>query len=141
VKPNRRSAFLAVLAAVVAMVAGMAPAHADVRVGGMAFFANGQLARNFQYTGSCPVVLKFDFGVIGTEAAQVTYTFVRSDGGHLAGPRTLILPAANRSMPVLEEWQLGANTPAFSTYQGWVRLDILSPNAASQRIAFTLHCG
>jgi hypothetical protein len=113
---------------------------ATVRVGGSAFFANAQLARDHRYTGACPVDLKFDWGVIGTEATPVTYSFARSDGGHASKPLTMDLPQANRSVPILDHWRLGANTPKFAGYRGWVELRIESPNAVANRIAFTLHC-
>jgi len=113
---------------------------ASVRVGGSAFSANGQLARDHQYTGACPVDLKFDWGVIGTEPTPVVYSFTRSDGGHSSKPLSTDLPQANRSVPILDEWRLGAATPQFANYTGWVELNIESPNPVTNRIAFTLHC-
>ena len=105
-----------------------------------ALTANGKLAAGSQYAGSCPVALKFDWGVIGTEPTLVTYTFDRSDGGHLATSPTAYLPNANQSVPIYEEWHLGANIPRFQNYSGWVRLMIESPNPVSQKIPFTIHC-
>ena len=113
---------------------------ASVRVGGSAFSVNGQLDRGHQYTGPCPVQLKFDWGVIGTEPTPVTYSFTRSDGGHSSRSFTLDLPQANRSVPILDEWRLGANTAQFANYSGWVELVIESPNPVENRIGFTLHC-
>jgi hypothetical protein len=113
---------------------------ASVRVGGSAFSVNGQLARDHQYTGACPVELTFDWGVIGTEATPVTYSFNRSDGGHASHPFTMSLPEGHRSMPILDHWRLGANTPQFADFHGWVELNIESPNPVANRIAFTLHC-
>ena len=113
---------------------------ATVHVGGSAFSANGQLARDHQYTGACPVDLKFDWGVIGTEPTPVTYSFTRSDGGHSKNPLTINLPQANRSVPILDQWRLGANTPQFADYKGWVELNIESPSPVANRIGFTLHC-
>jgi hypothetical protein len=113
---------------------------AGVRVGGSAFTVNGQLARDYQYTGSCPVDLGFDWGVIGNEPTPVTYSFVRSDGGHSSNPFTMNLPEANRSVPIRSQWRLGANTPQFANFSGWVELRIESPNPVANRIAFTLHC-
>ncbi len=112
---------------------------AGVRVGGSAFSVNGQLARDHQYTGSCPVDLTFDWGVIGEEPTQVTYSFNRSDGGH-SSPQTMNLPQGHRSVPILDHWRLGANTPRFANYSGWVELNIESPNPVANRIGFTLHC-
>ena len=113
---------------------------ASVRVGGSAFSVNGQLARDHQYTGACPVELTFDWGVIGTDATPVTYSFNRSDGGHSSNAMTIDLPQANRSVPILDHWRLGANTPQFADYRGWVELSIESPNPVANRIGFTLHC-
>jgi len=113
--------------------------NAGVRVGGSAFSANGQLARDHQYTGACPVDLKFDWGVIGTQAAEVVYTTSRSDGA--TGPsRSIVLPAPNRSVPVITTWRLGANTPKFRNFSGWVQINIQSPNPVSNKIGFTIHC-
>jgi hypothetical protein len=112
---------------------------ASVRVGGSAFSVNGQLDRDHQYSGPCPVELTFDWGVIATEPTQVVYTFSRSDGGHQSHSSTIDLPA-HRSVPILDHWSLGANTPQFADFRGWVELDIESPNAVENRIGFTLHC-
>jgi len=125
------------LAMVIALVSA---GHASVRVGGWAFSANGKLERDFQYTGPCPVDLKFDWGVIGTEPGTVTYTFSRNDGGQSSSPQSINLPAANQSVPIITDWHLGANNPTFANYSGWMQLDIQSPNAVSKRINFTIHC-
>lgn len=111
-----------------------AAAQASVRVGGWSFAANGQLARDFSYTGPCPVDLKFDWGVLGTEPGPVTYTFSRNDGGHSSSPQSITLPAANQSVPIIDNWHLGANNATFANYSGWVQLDIQSPNPVSKRI-------
>ncbi|HEY6307343.1 MAG TPA: hypothetical protein VI488_12890 [Candidatus Angelobacter sp.] len=125
------------LAMVIAVVGA---AHADVRIGGSSFFADGQLARNYQYTGPCPVDLEFHWGVIGSDSGPVSYSFVRSDGGHSSSLQSIDLPAANRSVPIIDHWQLGANTAQFADFSGWVQLDIHSPNPVSQKIGFTIHC-
>ncbi|MGC1617333.1 MAG: hypothetical protein WA765_02470 [Candidatus Acidiferrum sp.] len=126
---------------VVAVFALAATANASVRIGGASLRANGQLAQGFQYTGACPVALKFGWGVISSEPTTVEYTFVRSDGGHQTSALSANLPGGGRSTPIYDDWQLGANTPEFQNFHGWVELQIESPNAVSQRIAFTLHCG
>jgi cytochrome b len=118
-----------------------APAAASVRIGGASLRANGQLAQGFQYSGSCPVALRFGWGVIGSEPTTITYTFVRSDGGRLNGTRTVDLPGGNRSLPIYDDWQLGTNSPQFQNYTGWVELQIESPVQLMQKITFTLHCG
>jgi hypothetical protein len=128
------------LIALAAVLAAMATAlYAGVRIGGWAFSANGQLARDYQYTGSCPVELKFDWGVIGTEPGPVTYTMTRSDGAS-APTRSINLPAANRSVPVIVTWRLGANNQRFRNFTGWEQINIQSPNPVTNKISFTLHC-
>ncbi len=116
-------------------------ALASVRVGGSALSANGQLARNWEYVGPCPVQLKFDWGVISSEPTSVTYSFTRNDGGHSSSRQTRSLPGGNRSVPILETWDLGANVPQFSDYRGWVELNIWYPNRVTYKIPFTIHCG
>jgi hypothetical protein len=129
---NRQSAggASAVVLSLAMLIALTATAQARVRIGGASLSANGQLAQNFQYAGSCPVNLKFDWGVISTEPTTITYS-----------ARTADLPEANRSVPVLDEWRLGANNQQFADYHGWIELDIESPNPVSQKIGFTIHCG
>ena len=85
----------------------------SVRVGGESLRANGQLAHGFRYTGSCPVDLKFGWGLISTRRTEVTYRFDRSDGGHTTKTERVDIPRANQSVPVYYDWQLGANTPKF----------------------------
>jgi len=123
---------------------GPAGAGADrgvtVRVGGWSLRANGQLAQGFQYSGSCPVALKFGWGLIATAPTTVQYTFVRSDGGHLTASPSVALPNANESVPIYYDWQLGANNQQFQDFSGWVQLNIESPNPVSKQVGFTIHC-
>lgn len=114
--------------------------QAGVRIGGESLRANGQLAQGFQYTGPCPVELQFGWGVIATRPTSMTYSFVRSDGGHSSRTMSADLPRANRSFPVYEKWTLGAHRPQFANYTGWVNLVIDSPNRVEGRIKFTIHC-
>jgi hypothetical protein len=114
-------------------------AYAGVRIGGSSLRANGQVAQNHEYSGPCPVDLKFDWGVIASSPSAVTYTFTRSDGGHSSTQQTVDLPP-NRSTPIYDEWHLGANRVQFANYHGWVQINILSPNPVSQKIPFTMHC-
>jgi hypothetical protein len=117
-----------------------ATANATVRVGGWSFFANGQLARDYQYTGSCPVALKFNWGVVSSEPTTIKYSFLRNDGGHSAAPSYVALQNPNSSVPISEEWRLGINNQQFQDFSGWVQLNIEEPNPVSQRIGFTIHC-
>jgi hypothetical protein len=125
---------------VVLLLATTETAHAGVRIGGSSFRANGQMAQNHEYFGPCPVDLKFDWGVIASSPAAVTYTFSRSDGGHSSTPQRIDLTQPNRSVPIYDEWHLGANRAQFANYHGWVEINIMSPNPVSQKIPFTIHC-
>ena len=102
--------------------------------------ANGEVAQGFQYTGPCPVALQFGWGVISTAPTTIDYWFVRSDGGQSSRSQNLDLPQANRSVPVYDTWRLGANTPQFANYTGWVNILITSPNQVQGKIGFTIHC-
>ncbi|HTS60872.1 MAG TPA: hypothetical protein VMH28_02550 [Candidatus Acidoferrales bacterium] len=135
---NSKTLSFALLSVVVLLSLVMA-LSAAVRIGGSAFSANGQLARDHQYVGGCPVELKFDWGVVGSDPSRLVYRTIRSDGAQ--GPtRSVQHPGGNRSMPVIEHWRLGAPTPQFRNYRGWVELIVESPNPASMRIPFTIHC-
>jgi hypothetical protein len=121
--------------------AGGGGAGGGVRIGGWSLRANGQPAQGFQYTGSCPVDLKFGWGVIASEPTAVTYSISKSAGGPPTNPQTTELPGGGRSTPLYYDWHLGANNPKFANYTGWVELNIQSPSSLAQRINFTLHCG
>ncbi|HEY1207754.1 MAG TPA: hypothetical protein VGE85_00165 [Terracidiphilus sp.] len=111
-----------------------------VRVGGYSLRANGNIAQGFHYTGSCPVDLKFGWGLISTRRTEAIYRFDRSDGGHTTKPERVDIPQANHSVPVYYDWQLGANTPKFADFHGWVNIIIEAPNPVQQKINFTIHC-
>ncbi|HME58876.1 MAG TPA: hypothetical protein VKF63_11110 [Terracidiphilus sp.] len=112
----------------------------SVRVGGYSLRANGNIAQGFHYTGSCPVDLKFGWGLISTRRTEAIYRFDRSDGGHTTHSERVDIPRANQSVPVYYDWQLGANTPKFADFHGWVNIIIESPNPVQQKINFTIHC-
>jgi hypothetical protein len=132
-----RLTLLVVLVVSVAAVGQIA--HAGVRIGGSSLRANGQVAQGHEYTGPCPVDLKFSWGVIATDPTEIRYTFSRNDGGHSSGYQSASLPP-NRSVPIYDDWRLGANTPKFADYRGWVQINIMGPNRVEQMIPFTIHC-
>jgi hypothetical protein len=113
--------------------------QASVRIGGSSLSAKGQRAQNFQYAGPCPVNLKFDWGVISTDQPLSRIRFAGVTEVH-SSASTAGLLEANRSVPILDEWNLGANSQQFADYHGWIELDIESPNPVSQKISFTVHC-
>jgi len=111
-----------------------------VRVGGWSLRANGQVAQGFKYVGSCPVDLKFGWGLISTGPTEVRYRFDRNDGGHTTHTERVNLPRADQSVPVYYDWRLGANTREFANYSGWVNLIIESPDRIEKKVPFTIHC-
>ncbi|HKE28795.1 MAG TPA: hypothetical protein VKB88_40875 [Bryobacteraceae bacterium] len=113
--------------------------YGAMRIGGSSFAVNGQVARDHQYTGGCPVDLTFDWGVINSDPTAISYWTSRNDNAH-SNPRSLNHPGSNRSMPIMEHWRLGANNPQFANYHGWMEIHIESPAPATNRIPFTLHC-
>lgn len=124
----------------VAMLAVAGNAQAAVRVGGWSLRANGQVLQNYEYAGPCPVSLKFAWGLVGTEPANLVYSFARNDGGHSSSQSMGTLPRANQSVPIYYDWRLGARTPRFANFRGWVELSVHSPNPLAKRVDFTLHC-
>jgi len=130
---------------VLAGLCGLPPAAmADIHLGGQSFTANGELpprrkAGGYQYTGSCPVNLRFDWGIVSSDPVDVVYSFERNDGGQ-AKPARTTLAGGGQSTPIQDGWSLGANSAEFADFHGWVQLDIRSPYPLSYRMPFTLHC-
>ena len=114
--------------------------NASIRIGGSSLRANGQVAQGFQYTGYCPVNLKFGWGLIANAPTTANFHFVRSDGGHSNSSQSVNMPMAGHSVPVYEDWQLGAISPKFANFSGWVQIIIDSPSPVQGKIPFTLHC-
>jgi hypothetical protein len=136
---HRRRGITVFAGLAVALLALAATLFGAVRIGGSAFSTNGQLARDHQYTGGCPVDLAFDWGVIDSSPSAITYWTSRNDGAR-SNPRSINHPGGNRSIPIVEHWHLGANNPTFANYHGWVEIHIESPSPATNRIPFTIHC-
>ena len=124
---------------VIAALAAATALYGAVRIGGWSFAANGQVARDRQYTGGCPVDLKFDWGVISTGPSEITYWTSRNDGAR-SSPKSIRHPGGGRSIPIVEEWHLGANNGRFANYPGWMEIHIEGTAPATNRIGFTLHC-
>jgi len=140
VKISKTASLVGILFCVVTISLTARTGNASVRIGGESLRANGQVAPGYQYTGPCPVMLQFGWGVIGTEPTTINYSFVRSDGSHSPSSETVELPQAGRSVPVYARWRLGANTPEFANFKGWMKILIDSPNQVEGKIAFTIHC-
>lgn len=110
-------------------------------------YANGKVAQNFEYSGSCPVNLKFDWGLLDTypgapsnSSVALKYYFTRSDGGRSSSTQTVNMPS-NKEVDVFYTWILGANTAEFKDYSGWVGINLdLMLKSPPHKINFTLHC-
>jgi hypothetical protein len=131
---------LCLLAGCAVLITRPARAQTDTRVDGLSFFANGQLARGFEYTGGCPVKLQFHWHVTSPEATSLVYNTTRNDGGHSSSPSTVPVSGPNHGAVILYDWQLGANEPRFANYRGWVQLEVVQPAQATKRTNFTIHC-
>jgi hypothetical protein len=116
--------------------------EATVRIDGVDFSANGKAGVGSvnEYTGPCPVQLKFGWSLQSTAPTTATYSFVRNDGGHSSSTLSVNIPKAKSSVFVYEGWKLGANIPKFLSYTGWVQLTLQSPNSLDKKIGFTIHC-
>ena len=112
----------------------------DIRVGGWSLRANGNVVQGFHYTGSCPVDLKFGWGVISNRPREVGYRFERSDGGHSSRHESVNLQGHGHSTPVYYDWQLGAHNREFANFHGWVNLIIEGREPVEKKIDFTIHC-
>ena len=124
-------AFLAVAGALLA--AASAPA---VEVTGLSVSATPA-----SHSGPCPVEIKFTGKIALNKAGRATYKWVRSDGGidTLAHP-PVVFPAAGTQV-VTTTWTLGAATPAFQPFNGWMKLHVLTPqDKLSAPAKFTINC-
>jgi hypothetical protein len=92
--------------------------------------------------GPCPVVFTFTGKVALKKEGRFTYKWERSDGG----VDTTVHPAVSydglNAALVSTTWTLGAATPEFRPFHGWMKLHILTPqNLVSEAAQFTLDCG
>lgn len=120
-------------------------ATADIRLGGEGFTVNGQHvpsgAGGYEYTGPCPVDLRFGWGIVSSDSADVVYRFTRSDGARARYPMQRTLVGGGRSTSFTETWsQLGANIDQFANYHAWVALSIEAPYPINYPVSFILHC-
>lgn len=136
----RKFTVLAIACLCISLLSEAARAQGPVRVGGWSLRANGQVAEGFQYSGPCPVELQFGWGLISDRPTEISYTFMRSDGGRQTVSTIAHMPQPGRSYPMYYTWRLGANNERFANFSGWVTLILQSPNNLEKRVPFTLHC-
>lgn len=95
--------------------------------------ANGQPA---QYTGPCPVDLKFGWDMASVLAAEVSYKLLVGANGqdaYVSDPQRAHLPGNNIPVPISQGLPFKTNTDT-----GWAQ--ILSPGLSSPGIPFIIHC-
>lgn len=100
---------------------------------GIGPLANGQPA---QYTGPCPVDLKFGWNMASALAAEVSYKLVVGANGqdvYVSDPQRAHLPGNNIPVPISQGLLFKTNTET-----GWAQ--ILSPGLSSPGIFFIIHC-
>jgi hypothetical protein len=92
--------------------------------------------------GPCPATFTFTGKVLLRKEVKVKYRWERSDGVPDTAPHpALALDGVHASL-VTTTWTLGAATPAFHPYRGWMKLHILAPeDKLSDAAEFTLDCG
>ena len=82
----------------------------------------------------CPATVTFTWALRSNGPGVVTYRFTRSDGASSSTPQTLRFEGSG-TRTVTTSWTLGV-TP----YEGWVALQISSPQAVERRLEFTFSC-
>jgi hypothetical protein len=89
------------------------------------------------YSGSCPTKIAFAGTISAPHPGQVTYRFLRSDGG-AEDPLTLVFVKPD-TLPVGMIWEIGG--PTFSDYRGWMMIEILEPiHLQATPATFRLRC-
>jgi len=139
----RKSAFAIVICLILLTVHLAAQSSATVRVSGMSMRANGQIAKGYQYTGTCPVNLVFGFALNSTAPTTVSYSYKRSDGGSSNKPLSVKIPRAGVSESIYVDWS-GFTTKvkqsSSASGKGWIDLAIESPNRLESKLGFTINC-
>jgi hypothetical protein len=88
------------------------------------------------YTGSCPVTIKFaGFITVGGGPNTISYGVFRSDGGQSNGGSHRFDHPGSWHSPELTTWALGT---AGQTVNGWVIIG--SGNVKSNKAMFHVHC-
>jgi hypothetical protein len=83
------------------------------------------------YTGACPVTVRFDGSITMDGPGNMVYNVIRSDGGHLAKGKPVHFNAAG-THSVVETWQIG------KSYKGWLQL--ASGNIRTEKAEFSVTC-
>lgn len=132
----RRLLVLAACAAApLAAVLAAAPARAAVSIVGIQ-------AIQTSAAGKCPATISVRARVLLDAKGRFTYRWERSDGSvdgavHAPADADGVNPTV-----VGTTWTLGAASPAFHPFNGWMKLHVLTPaDVTSDAATFTLDCG
>jgi len=92
--------------------------------------------------GPCPFGFTFRGKVALNKEGRFTYRWERSDGAvDTAAHAPEVYDGAHAAL-VTTSWKLGAVSPAFHPFHGWVKLHVLTPqDRLSEPADFTLDCG
>ena len=136
--PHRSTFVVVALCISTLLPSAKAAAQAQVRVIGTDLFANGKLAPTFQYSGACPVWLRFYWSLATSEYTGVGYYFQTNTGIRTPGRRDYVSP----SMPLAAyiDWHVGLKTPKLTDQSGWLELHVMYPNVFANTINYTIHC-
>jgi len=86
-----------------------------------------------RFAGKCPTTINFNGTISASQACDVKYKFIRSDGG-IAPENTLKFDAPG-AKPVSTTWTIGRD------YAGWEAVQVLSPvSVQSNKAAFAIKC-
>ncbi len=125
---------LVVLASALALAARTAPALEVVAVTTQVSPASS--------SGPCPVTFKFTGKVGLSKEGRFTYRWERSDRAVDTTPHAPVVYDGAHAAIATIEWKLGARSPAFHPYHGWMKLHVLTPqDRLSEPANFTLDCG
>ena len=86
------------------------------------------------FTGKCPATIKFKATIYSQGSGTITYTWLRSDGGHQRNNLSVSLSGKGVD-EVVYTWRLGKN------FTGWVAMETVSPNKVKSNSAkFQVTC-
>ncbi len=94
------------------------------------------------HTGTCPVTFNFRGKVALSKQGRFTYKWERSDHAIDTNVHPPVTYNGHDAVIVTTTWTLGARTPAFHPFHGWMKLHILTPeDKLSGPADFWLDCG
>lgn len=119
------------LVAAITLIAGTTTANAAQTV------TSSLTAQPAVFNGACPAHITFNGQITATQAGQVQYKFIRSDGGN--APVQTINFTGPGTKPVSSSWTIGG--AALPNYAGWQAIQIVYPQPSqSNKAEFKINC-